>query len=86
MQRHLTSLTKIANNTAISCEKFLYYVYTVHNNNSIIVTLFSLSDEIVANLSSTEEDSASGPPISTMTARATADCKQQWEHWTSWRT
>ena len=86
MQRHLTSLTKIANNTAISCEKFLYYVYTVDNNNTKIGTLFSLSDKIVEKLSSTKQDAASGPPISTMTARATAACKQQWEHWTSWRT
>jgi hypothetical protein len=86
MQRHLTSVTKIANNTAISCEKFLYHVYTVHNNNTIIDTLFSRSDEIVENLSSSEEDNASGPPIGTMTARATAAGKQQWENCTSWRT
>jgi hypothetical protein len=56
MQRDLASATKIANNTAISCEKLL----------------------------STEEDTVSGPPISIMTARATAAGKQECEYLTSW--
>ncbi len=45
---------------------------------------FSLSDEIVEKLSSTEEDTASGPPISIMTARATAAGKQECEYFTPW--
>lgn len=86
MQRGSSSVTKIANNIARSCEKFLNYVYTVDNNSTIDGTLFSLSDEIVETLSFTEEDTASGPPICTMTARVTAVGKQQCEYWTSWRT
>ena len=86
MQRDSISVTKIANNTSTGCEKLLYYVYTVDNNNTIIDTLFSHNDEIVEKVSSTEEDTASGPRISTMTARATAAAEQQWEYWTSWRT
>jgi len=85
MQRHLTSATKIANNTALSCEKFLCYVCTVDNNNTIIDTLFSHSDETVE-ISSTEEYTASGSPIGTVTARATTADQQQYECWTSWQT
>jgi hypothetical protein len=72
MQRDLTTVIEMANNTAISCEKLLYYVYTIHNNNTLLGTLFSLSEGIVEKLSSTEKDTASGPPISTMTARASS--------------
>jgi hypothetical protein len=72
MQRDRTSVTELANNTEISCEKLLYCVYAIDNNNTIIGTLFSLSEEIVEKLSSTEEDTASDPPISTMTARASS--------------
>jgi hypothetical protein len=63
MQRDLASAAKIANNTAMSCEKLLYYVHTVVNNDTKTGMLFSLSDEIVEKLLFTEEDTASGPPI-----------------------
>lgn len=82
MQKDLACVTQIANNTAISCEKFLSYVYTVDNNNTMTGTLFNLGDEIAKKLSSTEKDTASGPPIGTMTARATTAGKQQCEYWT----
>jgi hypothetical protein len=82
MQKDLACVTQIANNTVISCEKFLSYVYTVDNNNTMTGTLFNLSDEIVKKLSSTEEDTASVPPIGTMTVRATTAGKQQCEYWT----
>jgi hypothetical protein len=77
MQRDLASAAKIANSTGMSCEKLLYYVHTVVNNDTKTGMLFSLSDEIVEKLLFTEEDIASGPPISIRTARATAAGKQE---------
>jgi len=80
-------VTKIANNTATSCGKFLYYAYTAdNNNNTIFDTLFSHSDQIVEKLSSTEEDIASGLPIGTDSKTTAAAGQQQCECWTSWRT
>ena|ERR671916_1381792 len=85
MERDVTCVTIIANNTAISCERLLYSMSTVDNNNTKIGTLFSLSDKIVEKLSSTKQDAASRPPLSTMTSRATAAYKQRCEYWTSWQ-